>query len=313
MTSGPHVSVVMATCNGERYLRQAVESVLDQEDVDLELVVVDDGSTDGTAGLLEAFCTADSRVVVHRQENAGLTRALALGCAAARAPLIARQDDDDVSLPGRLRKLADALDDHPGASVVASWVESIGPADEPLFRTEFPEGLEAGTHAVLSAGRSPFHPSVMFRKADYEAVGGYRPEFYYAQDADLWYRLADRGGFLFLPDVLFRFRISESSISARNRESQQRLMALAMACREARAAGRSEEPLLREAAEIRPGRAPAGRSNRGAGAYFIGRALLRNRDPRALGYLRRYASIRPLDPKGWVSLLQARALGRGRG
>lgn len=310
MTAGPRVSVVLATHNGERYLRHAVESVLGQDGVDLELVVVDDGSTDGTAGLLEDFRLADARVVVRRQANAGLTRALALGCSVAQAPFIARQDDDDVSLPGRIRKLADALSAHPGAAVVSSWVESIGPADEPLLLTEFPQGLEAGTRSVLSARRSPFHPSVMFRKVDYEAVGGYRSEFYFAQDVDLWYRISNRGGFLFLPEVLFRFRISEESISARNRVSQRKLESLARACREARNAGLSEAPFLREAAEIRPDRAAGGRPSRGAGAYFIGRTLLRNRDSRAATYLRRYAQLRPLDPKGWISLLQARNLER---
>jgi glycosyltransferase involved in cell wall biosynthesis len=308
VSQSPLVSVVMSVRNGRRFLRSSLESILTGTSVELEFVIVDDGSTDETPEILADYARRDARILVVRQENAGLTRALANGCARARGTFIARQDDDDVSIPGRLEKLTAALETHPDAAVAASWVETIGPAGEPLHVNRYPEGVVAGTEAVLRARRSPVHGSVMFRKADFDAVGGYRPEFYFAQDADLWFRLADRGGFVFVPEVLYQFRIVDGSISASHSESQKRLYDLALACREARASGKSEVPLLSEASQIRPGRGGSNQRKAGAGSYFIGRTLLRNKDDRAVGYLRDYLRKRPLDPRGWLSLIQAHAL-----
>ncbi len=305
MSRTPLVSVVMSVYNGQRYLSTSLDSVLSQDGVDFEVVVVDDGSTDGSAGILSAYARRDQRVRVLRQENGGLTRALARGCAESRGILLARQDDDDVSMPGRLAKLAEVLEGCPGVAVASSWVESIGPEDEPLDRTSFSEDVTTATRGVLLSGRSPVHGSVMFRRRDLEAVGGYRPQFYFAQDADLWFRIAREGWFQFLPEVLYQFRIVEGSISSTHRASQVRLYELAKECHRAREAGRSEGPLLAEAEAIRPGLMRSGRAKRGAGTHFIGRTLLRKRDPRAFGYLKSYVRQSPFDPKGWVSLLQA--------
>src|SRR6187455_3363395 len=102
MTTTPLVSVVMSVYNGAKCLRDSVQSVLAQEGVDFEFIIVDDGSTDASGSLLSEFAESDSRVRVIHQHNRGLTRALIQGCAAARGPFIARQDCGDLSLPGRL-------------------------------------------------------------------------------------------------------------------------------------------------------------------------------------------------------------------
>ena len=97
------ISVVMSVCNGSDLLAKAVNSILSQEGVSLELIVVNDGSIDGScATILDEYARRDPRVRVIHQENTGLTRALIRGCAAARGQFIARQDSDDISLPGRL-------------------------------------------------------------------------------------------------------------------------------------------------------------------------------------------------------------------
>jgi glycosyltransferase involved in cell wall biosynthesis len=100
----PRISVVTSVYNGERYLRESLESVLSQEGVDLELIVVDDGSEDSTPEILADSATRDPRLRVLTQENRGLTVALIRGCAEARGEFIARHDLDDLSLPGRLRR-----------------------------------------------------------------------------------------------------------------------------------------------------------------------------------------------------------------
>lgn len=306
MSGRPLVSVVMSVYNGDRYLAASLDSVLAQEGVDFEIVVVDDGSTDRSPAILADYARKGPRVRVIRQENAGLTKALARGCSEAKGDLIARQDADDVSLPGRLAKLAAVLQQNAGVAVAASWVEWIGPLDEPLMTTRFPDGPEAGTRGVLEERRSPVHGSAMFRKADLEAVGGYRPEFYFAQDSDLWFRLADRGSFLFLPESLYGFRAVGGSITARHRPAQQRLYEIALACREARVCGLSDTPWLVEAATIRPsGTNRSGLATRDSASYFIGCALLKRGDARASAYLRSHFRQAPLDPKGWIRLVQA--------
>src|SRR5882672_1702517 len=100
----PLVSVVTSTYNGASYLENSLQSVLDQTGVQFELIVVDDGSTDGSAEILARLAGKDSRLRLLRQKNQGLTRALIRGCAEARGTYIARHDSDDLSLPGRLEK-----------------------------------------------------------------------------------------------------------------------------------------------------------------------------------------------------------------
>ncbi len=98
----PEVSVVMAVHNGVAFLRRTLDSVLAQDDVDFEFVIVNDGSSDGTATLLSKYTSKDSRIKVLSQENRGLTNSLIRGCGEARGLYIARQDAGDVSLPERL-------------------------------------------------------------------------------------------------------------------------------------------------------------------------------------------------------------------
>ena len=125
MSGRPLVSVVMSVYNGEGYLPASLDSLLAQEGVDFEIVVVDDGSTDQSPEILENYARKDYRVRVIRQENAGLTKALARGCGEATGELVARQDADDVSFPGRLAKLTAVLRENAGVAVAASWVEVI--------------------------------------------------------------------------------------------------------------------------------------------------------------------------------------------
>lgn len=307
----PLVSVVMSVFNGERFLDETLASLLAQSGVSFEIVVVDDGSADGTSRILRRAVAASDRIRVLEQANTGLTRALVRGCAEARGRFIARQDNGDISVPGRLERLAEALEAHPEAAVAASWTETIGPEGEHLEITRYPEGMAASTAGVLEERSNPAHGSVMFRKEDYDAVGGYRPEFHFAQDSDLWMRIADRGGFLFVPEVLYRSRVFGGSISALHREAQIRLYEIAAASRKARAAGRSDAELLAQASSFKPGARPTGRSEAGTGDYFIGRMLLRNRDRRAMRYLGAHLRRRPLDPKGWLALARSCLLSRG--
>src|SRR6266478_6464954 len=227
MSSLPDISIVMSVYNGADRLRETMESVLSQEGVSLEFIVIDDGSTDGSDAILGNYARHDTRVRIMHQENQGLTRALIRGCEAARGKYIARQDAGDIALPNRLRLQKAVLDRHEDCVFASCWTSMIGPMDEYLF-TSKGKGLASSPIRILSKKKEEWvvtegpthHGSVMFRREAYVKAGGYRAAFYYAQDWDLWYRLAALGTFAMADKCLYRGRITPGSISSSSRDRQ---------------------------------------------------------------------------------------------
>jgi glycosyltransferase involved in cell wall biosynthesis len=286
--------VVTSVYQCEATLEHSLASVLEQDLREIELIVVDDGSTDSSAALLDALVSRDPRVRVLRQANRGLTAALIRGCGEARGACIARHDADDLSLPGRLSRQVARLRADDGLAFVSCWSRVLGPRDELLLELRRP-AERAAAERLLTRERAgpPGHGSVMFRADAYRRVGGYREAFRYAQDWDLWLRLVEAGGLTYEPAFLYAFRVDETSLSSARRSQQQRLGELARACRDARLRGASEAALLAEAARV-SAEAPPARSGRDPGnTYFIGKCLLDRRDPRCLPYLRRARRERP--------------------
>lgn len=310
--SAPHVSVVMAVYNGAEHLAETIDSVLAQEGVDFEFVIVDDGSTDATARVLADYAARDARVRLIAQENQGLTAGLIAGCAAARGRYIARQDCGDTSLPDRLGLQAALLDRHPDCTFVSGWTEYIGPAGEHLHvttgtgRATIPIAILDDTLEWGTLDGPTSHPSVMFRKSAYEDTGGYRLAFRYGQDWDLWYRLAERGRFCMLEQVVVRATIAPQSISGMQKDAQHALARLAREAMHARLAGGCEAELLARAEAI--SRAPRARdrtkAQRAAGSYFIGQLLIRNGDAAGLKYLGLALADNPLDMRAWLAFLR---------
>jgi glycosyltransferase involved in cell wall biosynthesis len=202
----PMVSVVMPVRNGERFLRQAMASVRDQTVTDWELIVVDDGSTDATPEILRAAAAGDSRVGVHRREGGGVGPALRMGCSLASAPLIARMDADDVCRPQRLERQLELLALHPRVAVVGAGVEYVDHLARPV-KVAVPPVDDAGIRQRLEVETVFFHPTVVFRREAYEAVGGYRDVAVPAEDLDLWLRLAERHELANVPEPLLEYRL----------------------------------------------------------------------------------------------------------
>jgi glycosyltransferase involved in cell wall biosynthesis len=299
------VSVVMSVYNGAPHLVETIDSILNQTERDFEFVIVDDGSSDATPDILSRC--SDPRLRVITQPNTGLTRALIAGCAAARAPLIARQDVGDLSHPERLAKQCAMFDD-PDVTFVSCATQYVGPQDEPLW-TVPPTGAALEPRDVIDL-RLPsgltdgptHHGSVTFRRDSYNRAGGYRPQFYYGQDFDLWYRLAAVGKFQTTREVLYTARVTPYSISGLARNAQQRLSRLSRASLQARTRGESDDAILAEAAAI--GRLH-GNASPGPGLYLIGEALRRNRDPRARAYLRKAVAAHPFWVRAWIRWVQS--------
>ena len=235
MTS-PDVSVVMPVHDGQRWLSQAIDSILAQTHRDLELIVIDDGSQDQTPAILDSFAHRDGRVRVVTQAKLGIVAALNRGIAAAAAPLIARLDADDVALPSRLELQLAEFRQRSRLVLLGSLAEKI---DD--------EGQRTGTMGQdfgrrnLKAGlrtRNPFvHSSVMFDKAVAQRCGGYRMAFEGAEDFDLWLRMSEAGEVAIAPTILTQYRIHGGNVSSTKAVRQVISTRLAIRCATLRSQG----------------------------------------------------------------------------
>jgi glycosyltransferase involved in cell wall biosynthesis len=221
------VSVLLPVWNGETFLKLAIESILGQTLPSLELIVIDDGSSDGSAAIAEGVASIDRRVRVLRRPHEGLSAALNAGIAAARGEYVARMDADDVSVPDRLRKQVAYLDDHPACVAVGAWIEVVDEAGRHLGLKTF-----VTTHDEISAallrGISPMaHPTVVARRDALRAAGGYDARRYPSEDLDLWFRLGERGELANLGESLLQHRRHKVAMGVREHEKM-KAMALAI-------------------------------------------------------------------------------------
>jgi GT2 family glycosyltransferase len=203
----PTVSVSMAVYDAERWLAEAVESILGQSFADFELIAVDDGSRDGSRAILESFAARDPRVRVIARPHGGLVATRNAALAAARGELVAVMDADDVAHPERLARQVAYLRAHPEVLAVGAEVEIVDPDGWPIRKGGLP--LEhAAIDAALLRGRGEAitHPVATFRREALLAVGGYREAYHHAEDLDLCLRLAERGRLANLPETLLRYR-----------------------------------------------------------------------------------------------------------
>jgi len=215
----PAVSVLMAVRDGAPWVADAVASVLAQTDGDLELIVVDDGSTDATPGLLAAV--GDPRLRVLRGPREGLTRSLNRALGAARADLVARLDADDLALPERLARQRAFLARRPEVGLLGTAAREVDAAGALVRVVQPPEDDAAIRRRLIRA--NPFvHSSVMARRALLERAGGYDETLAVAQDYDLWMRLARLTRLANLPDVLVVRRLGEGRVSVAREDDRLR-------------------------------------------------------------------------------------------
>jgi glycosyltransferase involved in cell wall biosynthesis len=209
-------SVVMPAYNAERYLSQAIESVLAQTYRDFELIVVNDGSTDHTREIAENYAAQDARVRVYTQTNAGTAPALNRGIELAQSEWVFLMHADDLMRPNRLERQLAFIAEHPELSVASSLVRHIDSKDRVIGKdNSCLTTYEAVDKLVAANELIGFnHPSVALRKSSVLAVGGYRQPFWPAEDIDLWNRLVEKGyKVLVQPEFLLDYRMHGSSAS----------------------------------------------------------------------------------------------------
>lgn len=212
MNVAPQVSVALPVHNGMPHIEESVRSLLAQSFGDFELVIGDDGSDDATAEVLARLASEDSRIrLLRREVKSGPAEAANWVISNARAPFVAIAHADDIAHPDRLRRQVELFLERPDVVLVGALntgIDSGGRTVHPqnLWRLAFPNAFAPMTHS-----------SVMLRRADFEAIGGYRRAADCWEDLDLYWRLSRRGRILVIPEVLTRYRYSKTSLRERAR------------------------------------------------------------------------------------------------
>jgi hypothetical protein len=212
-------TVVMTVYNGGSYLIPALESILTQSIRDFEFLIVDDGSTDGSTGTLEEYARRDSRIRLIRQENAGTIPSLIKACGLVTTPYIARMDADDISAPDRFERQLDFLGRNREVALLGGAAEYINDAGEVLSTVE-PPTSDDDIRARLATENVFVSSAVVMRRDALVMVGGYRRAFLYAEDYDLWLRIAERHKVANLAGVLVSYRVHRKQATTKGLEQQ---------------------------------------------------------------------------------------------
>jgi hypothetical protein len=210
--SAPAVSVLMAAYNAERYLRPAVESILNQTFRDFEFLIIDDGSADGTAAILQEYAKADGRIRIMHHQNSGPAIARNQGLAIAGGRYVAIMDADDVAFPVRLERQVATFERSPGLGLLGGAMIFIDQAGREVGRGGHPQN-SADLKAALVRGNCFAHPTVMFPRNVVAEVGVYRPCFLQSEDYDLCLRIAERYEVGNLAEPLVCYRLHPSQVS----------------------------------------------------------------------------------------------------
>lgn len=233
MKTTPLITVILPAYNCERHIKTAMQSMLDQTCRNFELLVVNDGSTDGTLDIVEQLATGDDRIRVFTTPNRGVVAALNLGIDKARGYYIARMDSDDVAMLDRLEVQLALLERDPALVVCGGDVIKFGAVRGPL---RYPRS-NVNCKASLLFGSCFAHPTVMMRADIFHHTGlRYEDGFECAEDYRLWSRLAAYGDFGNVARPLIEYRIHATQVGTARR-AQQRASHLAVALQNWKNAG----------------------------------------------------------------------------
>jgi glycosyltransferase involved in cell wall biosynthesis len=208
----PKVTVLMTVYNGEKFVHEAINSILTQTLQDFEFLIINDGSTDQTRNIISSY--KDSRIIlIDNDSNLGITRSLNRGLNLAQGEFIARLDSDDIAEPERLARQVSFLEANPNVTLVGSWYRTIDEQGNILEKHTLPCDCIKIRWGLLFY--TPFiHSSVTFRKDDVlQKVGLYNEDFIYTQDHELWVRIAKIFPVANLDEYLMQYRVHASSVT----------------------------------------------------------------------------------------------------
>jgi glycosyltransferase involved in cell wall biosynthesis len=212
MVQSPRVSVLVPVFNAERFLAETLASLTSQTFTDIEIIVVNDGSTDASGAIAEERAAADDRIRVFHQDNSGVCAALNKAASMARGNLIARLDADDLASPDRLEKQVAFMDANPKVVCCGSAMRYIDEQGAELRQRTFAL-TDAEIQAQIINRGCYAHSAVVYRRAAFESVAGYRSPFDSVEDLDLFLRLSEAGEMANLPDHLCAYRLHSSQVT----------------------------------------------------------------------------------------------------
>lgn len=219
--TNPLVSIILPVYNGEKYLEEAISSILHQNYSNLELLIIDDGSTDRSADISKKFQLEDSRVIyVRNEKNMGLIGTLNKAIAMAKGELIGRIDSDDIwSSKDKLSKQVEYLASHPETVIVGTFAKAINIDGNDVYELRCPiSDLQIRNNILI---KNPFiHPSVVFRKKEAIQAGLFMANEKHVEDYGLWMRLGKFGKFANIPDALMKYRVHPASVTQSNNLQQ---------------------------------------------------------------------------------------------
>ncbi len=203
----PKVSIISVFYNREDTVEKSVRSLIEQTYKNLEIILIDDNSTDSTLSQLKKFCANDSRVkIIHNEQNKGFTASLVDTIQQLDGKYVAIHGSGDLSLPERVSTQVDFLEKNPDVGVV-----TVGVTNRPVNNV-FNEAHEITLKHLFSRNMLN-HGAVMYSREKYHEAGGYNPFFKTRQDKDLWYRMALVTKIYFLPEKLYTWIKQEDSVS----------------------------------------------------------------------------------------------------
>jgi len=251
---GPAISVIIPARDEERHLGEAIGSIANQSFIDLEIIVVDNGSTDGTGRIIDIWSSREPRLRAIRLERPSLNASLCRAVESSRAPFIARIDADDVAAPARLQIQYERMVADPDLGLLGTAADFIDSEGRVIGFTE-PPLSDRDIRGCLTTGCPFLHSSVMMRRDAYLASGGYRQGLNLAEDYDLWLRMAAVTGMANISDRLVQYRLHSGNVSARRAARLAISSTCVEAANKARLAGVPEPlidgtPLLRKALPI---------------------------------------------------------------
>lgn len=246
----PLVSVVMVTRNADRFLREAIESILGQTFRDFEFIIVDFGSTDTSRDIASSYAAKDSRIRLSEIPNCGLAEARNAVCALATGRYIAIQDADDISLPSRLKVEVDFMEKHPEVGLLGGAVQRIDQNGKYLSTADDHPTEDQEIRLVLREWNTFCQPAVVMLREAFVRVGGYRAAFPNAEDYDLWLRISEYYQCANLKEVVLKYRIHPHQMTRRKRSEQLLCTLAAQASASLRRAGKPDP--INSANEITP-------------------------------------------------------------
>jgi glycosyltransferase involved in cell wall biosynthesis len=212
------VSVLMSVYNSERYVGDAIDSILNQTHREFEFVIIDDGSSDHTPQILDAYAAGDPRIRLLHRENRGIPKTRNELLALARGELIMVMDSDDIAHSDRLAAQVKFLQQNPSVVWVGGAFELMDDQGRLLTCIQMPNSDQEIQGLLVKGHTSFLHPTAMIRRSAILQVGGYDETFSTAHDLDLWLKLSEIGQLANLPQPVVKYRIHPDSICNRNQD-----------------------------------------------------------------------------------------------